>query len=104
MPPKRPPKLDRLSDAIRECLNTGHYRDTRHSRERRLEREVTLPEIVFVLRTGRNEKSRDRWDEFHQSWNYAIRGRTVDWRELRVIVSFDDHNMLIITAIEIAVR
>ncbi len=38
-------------------------------------------------------------DERHEAWCYAIRGKTVDKRELRVVVSFDENYLLIITAI-----
>ena len=49
------------------------------------------------------EKRKDKFDEAYNSWNYSVRGKTVDLRELRVIVSFDDSGMLIITAIDLEV-
>ena len=41
------------------------------------------------------------FDERFKVWNYAIRGKTLDKREIRVMASFDQQNMLIITAIEL---
>lgn len=75
--------------------------DTRHAQERKEERLITRPEVLYVLKTGRHEKRKDQFDEFYRAWNYAVRGRTVDRKELRVIVSFDTNGMLIITAIQL---
>lgn len=87
--------------AIKNCLDLGRYLDTSHSSERQKERQITRPEILFVLKHGHQEKKKDKYDEQHSVWNYAMRGKTVDKRELRVIVSFDESGMLIITAIEL---
>lgn len=52
-----------------------------------------------MLNTGRHEKAKDKFDEAFQTWNYAVRGWTLDGLDLRVIVSFDDErDLLIITA------
>ncbi len=87
--------------AVRTCIEEGHYLDTRHAAERQGERQINRPEILYVLKNGHQEKKKDKFDEFYNAWSYAIRGRTVDRRELRVIVSFDANGMLIITAIEL---
>lgn len=86
-------------DRIKICIKIGAYRDTFHASERKSERNITLPEIIQVLTTGRHEKSKDRFEEVHNAWNYAIRGQTLDGLDLRVIVSFDEERgLLIITA------
>ena len=42
---------------------------------------------------------KDKFEETFQAWNYAIRGRSPSDDVLRVIVSFDEEElMLIITA------
>ena len=86
---------------IRKCLDSGRYLDTRHASERQKERQITRSETLFVLRHGHNEKKKDKYDELYQAWDYAIRGKTVDQRPLRIIVSFDENGVLIITAIEL---
>ncbi len=86
---------------IRECLDTGKYLDTRHATERQAERDITRPEILRVLRTGFHEKRKDQFKEEYQAWNYSVRGKTVDARNLRVIISFDPSGMLIISAIDL---
>ena len=100
----RPEKIPELMSVIRACIEEGRYLDTRHAWERQNDRRINRPEILYVLKCGRHEKSKDKFNEFHHTWNYAVRGKTVDRRELRVIVSFDENGILIITAIELRKR
>ncbi len=60
-----------------------------------------MPEILRVLRVGFWEKRKDEFKQEFQAWNYAIRGKTVDARDLRVIVTFEEPGMLLITAIDL---
>jgi hypothetical protein len=100
-------KKDKILDLlarVRLCIEQGLYLDTRHSTDRQSERKISRPEILYVLKNGRHEKSKDQYQDRYKAWNYAIRGRTLDRRDVRVIVSFDDKNMLVITAIEMEQR
>jgi len=54
-------------------------------------------------KSGWHEKRKDAYSEVFKSWNYAIRGKTIDERELRVVVSFDEDGLLIITVIDLEV-
>lgn len=94
-------KIDHLYEKITACINTGRYLDTRHAFERQNERKITRSEVLFVLRNGYHEKKKDRFVPKHQDWTYSVRGKTVDCRELRIIVAFDESNMLIITSIDL---
>lgn len=94
-------KILNVLERVRNCVEHGLYLDTRHATDRRFERRITRPEILYVLKNGRNEKSKDQYQDRYKAWNYAIRGKTIDKRDVRVIVSFDENNMLIITAIEL---
>jgi hypothetical protein len=99
---KLPAKHIDLMILIRNCVSSGNYVDSSHAIDRQNERGILRLEIVFVLENGRHEKSKDKFDELHAAWNYAIRGKTIDKRDLRIIVSFDEvTNLLIITAIEL---
>lgn len=94
----RPLKVADLKTKIGLCLDEGRYVETTHVQLRQLQRGITLNDILFVLRNGRHEKSKDVFDKAFQAWNYAIRGFNVDKKELRVIISFDDEeDLLIIT-------
>lgn len=77
------------------------YLDTRHATQRQSERNVTRPEILYALVNGFHEKRKDKFEESYNAWNYSIRGKTIDARSLRIIVSFDENDMLIITAIDL---
>ena len=98
---KRPSKHTRLMERIWEALDSGRYRDVVHAQDRQRERWITRPEYTYVLRNGYHEAKKDEFKEEHTAWNYAIRGRTVDQRDLRIIVSFDEEGLLIITTIEV---
>jgi hypothetical protein len=98
---KSPSKHTRLIERLRQVLDSGKYRDVVHAQERQTERQITRPEYTYVLRNGYHEARKDEFKEEHNAWNYSIRGRTVDKRDLRVVVSFDEEGMLIITTIEV---
>ena len=98
------PKTPNLLERIRYCVDHGLYFDTRHATDRQSERSITRAEIIYVLKNGRHEKSRDQYQDRYNAWNYAIRGKTIDKRDVRVIVSFDASNMLIITAIDLGAK
>lgn len=101
--PVRPPKHDDVPALVREHIDAGTYLDTRHASSRKAERQITLPEVLYVLRHGYHEKRKDSFHEEHGAWTYAIRGKTVDRRELRICVSFDPGGMLVITTIDLDV-
>ncbi len=97
----RHPKVSNLLEQARSCIDSGRYLDTAHSSERGGQRFISRPEILYVLRHGYHEKRKDQYNTHYCTWDYAIRGRTVDGRELHVVVAFDDNGMLIITAIDL---
>ena len=66
------------------------------------ERNVNLPEVLEVLRTGYHEKRKDQYDELHRDWNYSIRSQTTDDRSLRVAVAIDQTSgIVVITVIDL---
>lgn len=52
-------KTPNLLVKVRHCIEQGLYLDTRHSTDRQSERNITRPEILYVLKNGRHEKSKD---------------------------------------------
>jgi len=65
-------------------------------------RTITVPEVRQVLCHGWHEKRKDTWRDDLDAWNYAVRGKTVDGKDVRVVVSFDRSGMLIITVIDVS--
>ena len=99
----RPTKMQNLLEQIKAAIGSGHYLDVSHALVRAGERQITRQEYLYILKHGWHEKRKDEFKEEFNSWNYAIRGKTIDARELRVIVSFDENDMLIITVIDLEV-
>lgn len=100
--PKRPKKHENVLLLVRAAFASGKYRDTRHATERKAERQISILEIKQVTERGYHEPAKDEFKEEWQAWNYAIRGKTLDRRELRIAVSFDEENhLLIITSIDL---
>ena len=100
---KKPPaKRTDLMTEIRRCIESDDYLDSFHSSLRQAERNISRPEILYVLKTGYHEEKKDRYEHRYLSWNYAIRGKTLDGREPRVVVTFSEAGLLlIVTAIEL---
>ncbi len=89
-----------LLQRVKEHVHEGSYVLVRHAILRKDERQIHLPHILHVLKNGRHEKEKDFFDIKRQIWKYAVRGKTVDGVDLRVIVAFEE-KMLIITVIRI---
>lgn len=100
----KPEKEPNLLQKIKDAINSGQYRDATHATERTIEREITRPEYLYVLKNGRHEKSKDKFKQEYNSWNYAIRGKTLDERELRVVISFEENGLLVITVIDLELK
>ena len=102
MTPKRPSKLSNLMEAIRSALASGRYLYSEHVHESMFKRHLSVGDVKRVLTTGFHEKKKDKYEEMHESWNYAIKGCTVDERNVRVVVAFDkETHLIIITAIDL---
>jgi len=99
---ERPSKDPDILEKARRLIAEGNYRDTWHSNERKTLRVISRFEIIHVIQSGYWEKKKDKFDDEWSAWNYAIRGKTLDKRELRVIVSIDEKTgLLIITVIDL---
>jgi len=100
--PKKPLKLNDPLNVARRCLKSGKYTVTYHAKIRQIERIVPLPDVIHTIENGWHEKKKDRYDEKFKAWNYSVRGKSTDQRELRVIISFDEGTeLLIVTVIEL---
>ena len=53
---------------------------------------------MHILKTGYEEKKKACFDDQNNVWKYAIRGMTkIGKLDVRVVVTFEDNGMLIIT-------
>jgi hypothetical protein len=99
---KRPSQESELFPKIRDCIENGRYRQSKHAIDRKIERGIDLPDILFVLKNGYHEKPKTSFDEIHQTWKYAIRGKTLDNLGIRIIIAFANDGMLIITVMHVS--
>ena len=89
---------------VRERAANGDFIVLPHAVLRGLERHITLPDIVHTLLSGDLEPSKDEYKvEFH-SWNYSVRGQTIDKRPLRIAVAIESSRLLIVTVIRLGRR
>lgn len=103
MKKKRSEKLQNLLEVIKVCVIKGNYTFLSHANERRIERGIDLPTILDVLMTGYEEKRKTTFDEKRNNWKNAIRGKTLDEADVRVIVTVENDDMLIITVMYVGV-
>ena len=99
----RPEKADNLLEKIRWCIERRKFRLTPHCVTRQKQRSIGLPDITFVLLNGFHEEEKTKFNEEFNTWKYAIRGKTLDKIDIRVIVAFEK-DMVIITAIRMKRR
>lgn len=98
---KRPAQLDALFPKIHLCIDRGLYRQSKHALERELDRKIELPDVLYVLKNGYHERRKTSFDETFQTWKYAVRGKTIDGVDIRIIIAFDDEEMMIITVMHV---
>ena len=94
---KLPDLLSKLSSSVQK----GQLRFTKHALERMAERSILRLEVEYVLKNGHHEKRKDAFDEAFDIRNYSINGKTVDDKKLRVVVSFETPNFIVVTAIDL---
>lgn len=96
---KRPEKIPNVLAVAHACIGNGNYRATFHAECRKYERDITLLDALHVIKTGYRDLKHDQYKEEHSSWNYAIQGTSLQSDKIRVVISFDENLMLIITVI-----
>jgi hypothetical protein len=72
---KKHDKIKNLLEKIRDCIEKGNYTLTVHALDRQTERDINLPETLYVLKTGYEDKRKTCFDIQWNTWKYAIRGK-----------------------------
>jgi ribosomal silencing factor RsfS len=98
------PKISNVIDKIRQKARSGEFIILPHAMQRKKERDITVVDIIHVLIHGEHEESKDQYQIKYRTWNYAVRGKTLDNRDLRIAVSFDENQLLIITVFRLGRR
>ncbi len=90
-----PAKDPNVLDKVRKALQHGKYRYTDHAMTQMTDRAVNSREVRYILESGYHEATKDEFDIRRDSWKYALRGNTVDGRDIRVVVGFANLVMII---------
>ncbi len=100
MPNDKSDWIKDLMTEVRRHVQTDRYRLSKHVMERLGQRSLELSDLMFVLLNGVHEQKLTQFDTKKQAWKYAIKGKTTEGVELRAVVSFDGH-MIVITVIRL---
>lgn len=84
-----------------QAVKAGRLLYSDHANNRMRERGIIKPEVEFILNHGHHEARKDQLNEEFSAWDYAIRGKTLDGRSLRVVVAVIDPNVLVVTTIDL---
>jgi len=103
--PKKKNDLE-LYNLIAKKLADGSYIVLKHAKERIKDRNVSDLDVLDILENNNNRKrkrnkSKDVYIPGYQDWNYCIEGKDIDGQKIRIIISFNDELMLVITVIRI---
>jgi phage terminase large subunit-like protein len=95
------PKIDHLLQKVTQATKTGRLLYSNHANERMSERKILKIEIEYILSTGFHEARKDQFNVKMNSWDYAIKGKTIDGKNLRIVVAIIKPNILVVTAIDL---
>ena len=103
-PPKKTDK--KLWETIESKIQNVEYIFSIHAKERQCDRNISDIEVLDILenKAGRNRKRNKMKDTYklpHHDWAYCIEGNNLDGYKIRIIISFDNHLMLMITVIRL---
>ncbi len=89
--------IENVLKVVKKHISDEAYQFSDHALEELVNDNLDLRDIIHVLLHGRHDESKTIFSTKHQSWNYAISGKTIDGLDVRVIVAFEDI-MMIVTA------
>lgn len=106
-----PPKISDydLFSTMKHKIQSGNYLFVRHATNRLKERHINDLAVLDILErepgrlTSRN-KARERYETAHKQWNDCFEGYDYESTRIRVIVSFCENLLVIITVIRLKDR
>ena len=87
-----------LTSKIQSC----DYVFKKHAKQRQKDRTITDVEVLDILEgkivfKRRRNKSKDKYEEGREDWNYCVEGQNLDNKKIRIIISFEEGFLPIIT-------
>lgn len=93
---------------ISQKITGVRYVFLNHAKERLVDRKITDIEVLDILEHKnkcRRNKSKDSYMPGYPDWKYCIEGKSFQGQpNIRVIISFDQEFMLVITVIRLDVE
>ncbi len=95
-----------LYTLVESKILAGDYIFLKHAKDRQNERQISDLDVLNILegKAGFNRKrnkAKDHHEEGREDWNYCIEGVDFDKNSIRIIISFMDSLMPIITVMRI---
>ena len=97
---------------IEQKIKERNYLFVRHAKERQTERNISDLDVLNILEgkpgyARKRNKSKDSYESNYihdkpQDWKYCIEGKDIDERKIRIILTFTDDLMPIITVINLS--
>ncbi len=90
-----PAKCPHVLDEVRRLVPQQGFEVDSHGRYSIPSHDVSNPDLEHVLLvTGRHAAGRDRYDDDRETWTYTLCGPDIDGRILRVVVYFQEEDIL----------
>lgn len=91
-----------LFSILDKKIANAEYIFKKHAKQRQKDRTINDLEVLDILegRVNRNRhrnKQKDKYEEGREDWNYCIEGQNLERRKIRIIISFEDKMVPIIT-------
>lgn len=91
-----------LFSLLQYKIANAEYIFKRHARQRQKDRGISDLEVLNILEgktkyNRRRNKSKDKYEANQQDWNYCIEGKNLNKEKIRIIISFENKTMPIIT-------
>jgi hypothetical protein len=95
-----------LWSLVESKIQNTEYVFSLHARKRQHDRAITDIDVLDILenKSRRNRKRNKKKDEYRSDksdWNYCIEGVDLNKNKIRIIISFNNNLMLMITVIRI---
>ena len=96
---------------IEQKIKEGNYIFVKHAKERQQQRYISDLDVLNILEgkphsDRKRNKEKDSYEiqyvnEQPQDWKYCIEGKDIDGKKIRIILTFTDDQMPIITVINL---
>ena len=97
---------EQLFTLLDRSIANGDYVFKHHARQRQVDRAISDLDVLDILegkpnRERHRNKKKDIYVFPNEEWNYCIEGKDLDEGKIRIVISFENHFIPIITVMRI---